>query len=69
MNLINYERLDFAFGYIQKKAADFTRCAVMLHCVAGELKPLSFIASLTSENFVVQNLVVIGHSHKASVSI
>lgn len=32
-----------------------------------ELKPLGFIASLGSDNFMVQNLIIFRHSHKAWV--
>lgn len=50
--------------------ADFTRCSVMPDfCVAKEeLKLLDFIASQGSDNFVVQNLITLGQSHKAWVS-
>lgn len=42
----------------------------MPDCVAREeLKPLGFIASLGSENFVVQNLIIFDHNHKAWVSM
>lgn len=42
----------------------------MPDCAAREeLKPLGFIASPGSDNFVVQNLITFGHSHKAWVSM
>lgn len=47
-----------------KTAGDFTRCTVAPDCVGQELKPLGFIASLSSENVVVPKLITFGHSHK-----
>lgn len=49
--------------------ADFTLWCLIFVQQKEESKPLGFIASLGSDNFVVRNLITFDHSHKAWVSM